>query len=146
MSYPDLRRSKTGHWPARIEDVPVGIPVLGEAFGLARGTIVGWSARPQTSWSPADLLWTPPATKTLDLAGEIVDARTIGDRTWIVSQLKLRDRWLDVIRQRVLAGAYKLTPALAKLLGMSDDSALLEDTDPRQRAWRDLQGLLQRVA
>lgn len=45
-----------------------------------------------------------------------------------------------------MAGAYRLTPALAKLLGMSDDGALLEDTDSRQRAWRDLSRQLARVA
>lgn len=126
--YPDLRPSVTGHWPPRISDVPLGVPVLGEHFGLAKGTVVGWSARPEALWTPEELLWTPPGTKSLDLAGEIVDARSFSDRTWVVAQLGKRDKYLDIIRQRVRAGVYRLTPALAKILGIDEDGAVLAES------------------
>ena len=152
-AYPDLRPSVTGHWPPRITDLPVGVPVLGESVGLHRGTLVGWTNRPESAWRPddGDLLWTPPATKSLDAAGEIVDVKTFENlpgRSWVTAQLGKRDRWLEVIRQRVKAGTYRLTPAMAKLLGLDDDGALLEDraAPSNARVMAELDALIQRTA
>ena len=136
MSYPDLRPSVTGHWPRTISDVPPGQPILGEhLFGAkGKGLLCGWVVPPADGvWRPEDLIWTPPGTKALDLAGEIVDAEkfvTVDTHLWITAQLKLRDRWLELMRQRVLAGTMKLNAALAKMLGMEfGDGVALKGRD-----------------
>jgi hypothetical protein len=131
-TYPDLRPSVTGHYPPTITDVPPGVPVLGEhLFGAkGKGLLCGWVEPPVDGvWRPESLLWTPPGTKALDLAGEIVDAQKVAmvdSHVWVTSQLRLRDRWLEMMRQKVLAGTMKLNAALAKMLGMefSDSVAL----------------------
>ena len=132
MSYPDLRPSVTGHYPPTITDVPPGVPVLGEhLFGAkGKGLIVGWVEPPADGvWRPESLLWRPPGVKAFDVAGEIVDAQkfaTVDTHLWVTSQLRLGDRWLEMMRQKVLAGALKLDAALARMLGMefSDSVAL----------------------
>jgi hypothetical protein len=50
------------------------------------------------------------------------------EHAWVTSQLKLRERYLDAIRRRVLAGQFRLTAASAKALGIAwdEDGALLE--------------------
>lgn len=152
MSYPDLRPSITGHWPPLLTDIPVGVPMLGEHVGLHRGTIVGWTDRPEASWRPEELLWTPPGVKALDVAGEIVDVKTFDNlpgTTWVTSQLTRRDRYLETIRQRVQAGHNRLTAALAKMLGLPFDEALLSDRsagDDGERVMRELRTQLERVA
>ena len=98
-----------------------------------------------------DLLCTPPATKSLDQAGEIVDVKTFPNlpgRSWVTAQLGKRDRWLEIIRQRVKDLVYQLTPALAKMLGLEDDGALLEErTEPSStRLMRELDPIIQRTA
>jgi len=42
----------------------------------------------------------------------------VASHVWVTSQLRLRDRWLEMMRQKVLSGAMKLDAALAKMLGM----------------------------
>ena len=82
------------------------------------------------------------------MAGDVVDATSWpGDeqRAWITAQLKLKDRWIEAIKQRPRAGIYHLTPAMAKALGIPYD-VLLQDTDPRKRAWSERQRELARVA
>jgi hypothetical protein len=129
MRYPDLRPSVTGHWPRRLTDVPMGQPVLG-----GRDILMGWVQAPNDGiWQPHDLIWRPPGTRAMDLAGEIVDVKSFPGfetRQWLTAQLKHRDRWLDLIRQRVMDGTYTLTAALAKMLGLPfADGALLETRD-----------------
>lgn len=135
--YPDLRRSVTGHHPARIQSIPVGQPVLGEhLYGAkGKGLLVGWVALPSGAWTPEDLLWTPPGTKAMDAAGSIVDAQKIAgvdSHLWITSQLRLRGGWLEMMRRKVLAGTLKLDAALAKLLGLAfpDAVALKGPSEP----------------
>lgn len=139
MTYPDLRRSTTGEWPPRITSIPLGQPVLGEHVmgAKGRGLIMGWVEAPRV-WAPQDLLWVPPGTKALDLAGQIVEAEAFAGfegRQWVTAQVKKRDRYLEAIRQRVLDGRYRLTAALAKLLGLRfDDGALLSSEPERALA------------
>jgi hypothetical protein len=45
-----------------------------------------------------------------------------------VAQLAKRDKYLDLLRQRVRSGTYRLTPAIARLLGLGEDGALLEES------------------
>ncbi len=132
-TYPDFSAS-SGVWPPRIQSIPPGQPILGEHVGAARGTLVGWVKPPADGvWRPEGLLWTPPGTKAMDVAGEVVDAvkiATVDTHLWVTSQLRLRDRWLELMRQRVLAGVMKMTPALAKMLGMEfPDGVALKGRD-----------------
>ena len=106
-------------------------------FGAkGKGLLCGWVVPPADGvWKPEDLLWTPPGTKALDLAGEIVDAEkfvTVDTHLWITSQLRLRDRWLEMMRQKVMSGAMKLDAALAKMLGMGfpDSVAMKGPSEP----------------
>lgn len=136
MTYPDLRRSVTGVWPPRINTIPLGQPILGEHLvgAKGRGLIMGW-VEPPAVWSPEDLIWTPPGTKALDLAGEIVDAESfagIEGRQWITAQINRRDKYLEAIRERILNGRYRLTAALAKMLGMPYDDGALLSSDPER--------------
>jgi len=140
MSYPDLRRSVTGHWPPRISDVPAGVPVLGEhLYGpRGKGLVLGWVQPPADgTWSPADLLWTPPGSRSLDRLGEIVDAVVYPGTpsAWVTAQLAKRDQYLELLRSRVLAGSMKLTASLARMLGMRwDDGVRLDARAVDERA------------
>lgn len=92
--------------------------------------VEGWVKHPEGPWSPEDLLWLPPsATKSTDIdrAGEIVDViEGIGDYDWVTAQINKHDRYVDAIRDKVRAGAVRMTAALAKFLGMDfDDGAEL---------------------
>ncbi len=51
---------------------------------------------------------------------------TVDTHLWVTSQLRLRDKYLELMRQRVLSGVLKLNATLAKMLGMefSDGVAL----------------------
>jgi hypothetical protein len=88
-------------------------------------TVEGWVSKPDGPWQPEDLLWVPPtATKSTDIdrAGSIVDViEGPGDYDWVTAQLNKRERYLDAIRAKVRAGAYRLTAQLAKFLGMDFD-------------------------
>jgi hypothetical protein len=59
VNYPDLRPSRTGHWPRRLTDIPSGVPVL-----VGPDLLAGWIKVPIDAWKPRDLIWRPPATKT----------------------------------------------------------------------------------
>ena len=92
--------------------------------------VEGWVRKPDGVWRPEDLLWLPPsATKSTDIdrAGAIVDVlEGPGDYDWVTAQLNKRERYLDMIRAKVRAGAVRLTAALAKFLGMDfEDGAEL---------------------
>ncbi len=136
-SYPRFGAS-SGVWPPRIQSIPPGQPILGEhLYGAkGKGLIVGWVKPPADgAWTPEDLIWTPPGTKALDLAGEIVDAQkfaTVDTHLWVTSQLRLRDKYLELMRQKVLSGAMKLDAALAKMLGMEfpDSVAMKGPSEP----------------
>ena len=130
-SYPRFGAS-SGVWPPRIQSIPPGQPILGEhLYGAkGKGLIVGWVKPPADGvWRPEGLLWVPPGTKALDVAGEVVDAQkiaTVDTHLWVTSQLRLRDKYLELLRQKVLSGVLKLNAALAAMLGMefSDGVAL----------------------
>ena len=98
---------------------------------MLRGSIFGWVNGPSGVYKPEELLWTPPGTKPIDLAGTVGDAQKIptGDgRLWLTSQLSRHDRYLEVIRTKVIDGSYQLTATLARLLGMDwDGGALLSN-------------------
>lgn len=88
--------------------------------------VKSWVRRPEGGvWKPHDLLWLPPtATKSTDIdrAGTIVDVTEgPGDFDWITAQINKREKYLDMIRAKVKAGAYRLTAALAKFLDMPFD-------------------------
>lgn len=106
--------------------------IIGSA---GKGLVMGWVRPPADGlWKPRDLVWTSPGTKAMDLAGEIVEAKTFPDfmegHAWVTAQLKKRDRYLEVIRERVLDGSMEHTAAIAKLLGMPfSDGALLRSTE-----------------
>jgi len=92
--------------------------------------VEGWCRKPADGiWKPADLLWMPPgATKSSDIdqAGVIVDVlEGPGDHDWIVAQLNKRETYLDILRERVRSGAFRMTAALAKMLGLDADGAEL---------------------
>jgi hypothetical protein len=95
--------------------------------------IEGWVRPPADGvWRPSDLLWLPPsATKSTDIdgIGRIVDVKDfeIGDCDWVTAQLNKRERYLESIRAKVRAGAFRLTAALARTLGMpwDEDAAQL---------------------
>ena len=102
--------------------------------------IEGWVRRPTDGvWKPHDLLWLPPsATKSTDIdgIGQVVDMQDfdgIGHHDWVVAQLNKREKYLDYIRAKVRAGAYRLTAQLAKMLGMDfpeDGAELVPRTGP----------------
>lgn len=98
--------------------------------------VEGWCRKPTDGiWRPTDLLWMPPgATKSADMdrAGGIVDVlEGPGDHSWIVAQLGKRQKYLDILRERVRSGGMKLTAALAKMLGLDADGAeLVQRTGP----------------
>jgi len=55
----------------------------------------------------------------IDGIGQIVDVRDgIGMHSWVTAQLNRREKYLDLIRAKVRAGALRLTAQLAKFLGM----------------------------
>ena len=87
--------------------------------------VKSWVRRPEGGvWKPHDLLWLPPtATKSSDIdqAGVIVDVTQGIDLDFVTAELNKRERYLDMIRERVRAGTYRLTAALAKFLGMAFD-------------------------
>jgi len=147
--YPDLRRSATGVWPPRIQSIPPGQPVLGEQLygAKGKGLIVGWVKPPADgAWTPESLIWTPPGTKALDLAGEIVDAEkfaSVDTHLWVTSQLRLRDKYLELLRRRVRAGTMKLDAALAGVLGLAfDDGVSLTDLHPEPGPAAELAALM----
>jgi hypothetical protein len=86
--------------------------------------IQGWVRVPTGKvWQPEDLLWLPPsATKSTDVdrAGRVVDVTLAPDevQAWVTSQIAVHDKYLDWLRQKVRAGALKLTAALARMLGL----------------------------
>lgn len=128
MSTFDRRPSVTGHWPPLPTEDELTVPRLSKD-----GHVEGWCRRPADGvWRPADLFWLPPsATKSTDIddIGHVVgvnDFGGIGDHAWVTAQLNKRERYLDLIRERVRQGAYRLTAQLAKFLGMDDDSAELK--------------------
>ena len=95
--------------------------------------VEGWVRRPiGKAWQPSDLLWLPPsATKSTDIdgIGRIVDVKDfggIGVHDWVTAELNKRERYLEMIREKVRAGAYRLTAQLAKFLGMPFDEDAAE--------------------
>jgi len=57
---------------------------------------------------------------------------SVDTHLWVTSQLRLRDKYLELLRQKVLAGAMKLDAALAKMLGMEfpDSVAMKGPSEP----------------
>ncbi len=111
-------------WPPRPTEEQLTIPRL-SADGQH---VEGWCRKPH------DLLWLPPtATKSTDtdIAGQIVDVlEGPGDHDWIVAQLGKRERYLDLIRAKVRAGAFRMTAQLAKWLSLDEGAELVPRTGP----------------
>jgi len=113
-------------WPPRPTEEQLTVPRLSRDGQH----VEGWCRKPADGiWKPADLLWMPPgATKSSDIdrAGVVLDVlEGPGDHDWIVAQLNKRERFLDLLRERVRSGAMRLTAALAKMLGLDADAAEL---------------------
>ena len=95
--------------------------------------VQGWVRLPTAKvWAPkdGDLLWLPPsATKATDIdrAGSVVEVQELGDIAWVQAQLDKREKYLDYIKAKVRAGAYRLTAALAAMwnLPLDEDGAEL---------------------
>ena len=111
-------------WPPPPSEEQLTVPRLTKD-GLH---IEGWCRRPTDRvWKPSDLLWLPPrATKSTDIdgIGRIVDVEDfggIGMHDWVTAQLNKRGKYMEYVRDRVRAGTYRLTAALAKWLGMPFD-------------------------
>ena len=73
----------------------------------------------------------PTATKSTDVdgIGQIVDVNDFdgpGVHSWVTAQLNRREKYLDLIRAKVRAGAFRLTAELAKMLGMAFDGDAAE--------------------
>jgi len=118
-------------WPPRVSEDALTTAGL-SSDGM---TVRGWVRKPAGVWKPADLLWLPPtAVKSTDVdqAGTILDVTEgPGDHDWVTAQLNRRERYLDLIRAKVRAGAFRMTAALAKWLGLDEDGAeLVERTGP----------------
>lgn len=97
--------------------------------------VQGWVRTPAGAvWRPEDLLWLPPsATKASDIdrAGRIVDVTLAPDEmAFVTAEIAKHDKYLDVIRAKVRAGAIKLTGFLAKMLGLPFDE---DGVELRQR-------------
>lgn len=93
--------------------------------------VEGWVRPPGDGvWKPSDLLWQPPnATKSTDIdgIGRIVDVIDYEmDYAWVTAQLNRRQKYLDLIREKVRIGAYRLTAQLAKMLGLPFDEDAAE--------------------
>ena len=114
-------------WPPRPTEEQLTVPRLTKD-GMH---VEGWCRRPSDGvWHPSDLLWMPPnATKSTDIdgIGRVVDVRDgLGPHDWVVAEINKRERYLDLLRDKVRAGALRLTATLAKFLGMDfEDGAEL---------------------
>jgi len=88
-------------------------------------TVEGWVKRPSGAWTPADLLWSPPnAVKASDVdgIGRIVDVTEgLSDYDWVTAQLNRREKYLDLIRAKIRAGAYRMTAAALRTFGFDED-------------------------
>jgi hypothetical protein len=105
-------------------------------------TISGWTTRPAGGWAPDAVLWHPPGAKSIDSVGRVVDATEIDDAAFVRAELDKRQRYLDRIRRMVVGGVMRLTPALAKFLGLPspDGVELVDRHEPT------LQQVLQQIA
>ncbi len=79
-------------------------------------------------------MWLPPsATKSTDIdeVGRVVDVlEGPGGHDWVTAQLGRRQKYLDILRAKVRAGAFRMTAALAKMLGLDEDGAELVQRGP----------------
>lgn len=95
----------------------------------AHGDLTGYVRVPGSAvWQPdADVLWTPPGSKSgPDILGHVTDVEPLDDvATWVKAQLAKRARYVEALRAMLDAGKLALTPELARLLGISGPSTVV---------------------
>lgn len=119
--------------PYRIKGI-AGLRYTDEEMSVPRlshnGTIVeGWVRSPGPRWQPSDgdLLWHPPnAVKSTDLdgIGRVVDVGPWAPgetMAWVQAEIDKSNRYWSYVRDKVRAGAYRMTAAAMRALGFDED-------------------------